>query len=152
MYNFLISTCGKCKNSDQAIQVPITIFSSCAFKIPLHEKHFSRPYLYIYNFIYLFYFLSFEMKILEEMKSLEVKPNVQTYICLLHACAAQGRLDRVYAMFLLLSFQSFLPIMTQFFFGMLSLVSFSIIKSLYMFIFLEIFNYLDLLIQVCNCS
>ncbi|KAF7819497.1 pentatricopeptide repeat-containing protein [Senna tora] len=55
LYNFLISTCGKCKNSDQATQI------------------------------------------LEEMKHLEVKPNVQTYICLLHASAAQGRLDRAYA-------------------------------------------------------
>ncbi|KAJ7970735.1 Pentatricopeptide repeat-containing protein [Quillaja saponaria] len=55
LYNFLISICGKCKNSDLSIQI------------------------------------------LEEMKKAEVKPNVQTYICLLHACAAAGRLDRVYA-------------------------------------------------------
>jgi len=27
---------------------------------------------------------------------MEVKPNVQTYICLLNACAADGRIDRVY--------------------------------------------------------
>lgn len=32
---------------------------------------------------------------------MEVKPNVQTYICLLHACAAQGRIDRVYVILLL---------------------------------------------------
>jgi len=38
----------------------------------------------------------YEMKILEEMKCMEVKPNVQTYICLLNACAAGGRIDRVY--------------------------------------------------------
>ncbi|KAL0424249.1 UNVERIFIED_CONTAM: Pentatricopeptide repeat-containing protein, mitochondrial [Sesamum radiatum] len=55
LYNYLISTCGKCKNSDQAI------------------------------------------RLLEEMKRFEVKPTGQTYICLLHACAASGRLDRVYA-------------------------------------------------------
>ncbi|KAL6497566.1 hypothetical protein OROHE_027195 [Orobanche hederae] len=55
LYNFLISTCGKCKNSDQAI------------------------------------------RLLDEMKRYEVKPTGQTYICLLHACAASGRLDRVYA-------------------------------------------------------
>ncbi|KAG4911985.1 hypothetical protein JHK82_052572 [Glycine max] len=35
--------------------------------------------------------------ILEEMKCMEVKPNIQTYICLLNACAADGRIDRVYA-------------------------------------------------------
>ncbi|CAA0823443.1 Pentatricopeptide repeat-containing protein -mitochondrial [Striga hermonthica] len=55
LYNYLISTCGKCRNSNQAIQL------------------------------------------LEEMKRCEVKPTGQTYICLLHACAATGRLDRVYA-------------------------------------------------------
>ncbi|KDP46389.1 hypothetical protein JCGZ_10229 [Jatropha curcas] len=55
LYNFLISTCGKCKNSDQAV------------------------------------------KLLEEMKIYEVKPNGQTYVCLLNACAAAGRLDRVRA-------------------------------------------------------
>jgi len=33
---------------------------------------------------------------------MEVKPNVQTYICLLHACAAQGRIDRVYVILPLL--------------------------------------------------
>lgn len=53
LYNFLIATCGKCKNSDQATQL------------------------------------------LEEMKVHEVKPTLQTYICLLNACAADGRLDRV---------------------------------------------------------
>ncbi|GMH23913.1 hypothetical protein Nepgr_025756 [Nepenthes gracilis] len=53
--NFLISTCGKCKNSEYAIHI------------------------------------------LEEMKRNEVKPTGQTYICLLNACAATGRLDRVYA-------------------------------------------------------
>ncbi|KAL8545737.1 hypothetical protein ACS0TY_005743 [Phlomoides rotata] len=55
LYNYLISTCGKCNNSDQAIWL------------------------------------------LEEMKRSEVKPTGQTFICLLHACAASGRLDRVYA-------------------------------------------------------
>ncbi|KAL6960514.1 hypothetical protein U1Q18_038278 [Sarracenia purpurea var. burkii] len=55
LYNFLISTCGKCKNSQQAT------------------------------------------RILEEMKRYEVKPTGQTFICLLNACAAAGRLDRVYA-------------------------------------------------------
>ncbi|XP_057791693.1 pentatricopeptide repeat-containing protein At4g35850, mitochondrial [Salvia miltiorrhiza] len=55
LYNYLISTCGKCNNSDQAISL------------------------------------------LEEMKRSEVKPTGQTFICLLHACAASGRLDRVYA-------------------------------------------------------
>lgn len=55
LYNFLISTCGKCENSQQAIQI------------------------------------------LEEMKRYEVKPTGQTFICLLNACAAAGRLDRVYA-------------------------------------------------------
>ncbi|KAH6758555.1 Pentatricopeptide repeat superfamily protein [Perilla frutescens var. frutescens] len=37
------------------------------------------------------------ISLLEEMKRFEVKPTGQTYICLLHACAASGRLDRVYA-------------------------------------------------------
>ncbi|XP_047974785.1 pentatricopeptide repeat-containing protein At4g35850, mitochondrial [Salvia hispanica] len=55
LYNYLISTCGKCNNSDQAISL------------------------------------------LEEMKRSEVKPTGQTFICLLHACAASGRVDRVYA-------------------------------------------------------
>ncbi|KAL8151374.1 hypothetical protein V2J09_021182 [Rumex salicifolius] len=55
LYNFLISTCGKCKISEQAILL------------------------------------------LEEMNRNEVKPTGQTYICLLNACAAVGRLDRVYA-------------------------------------------------------
>ncbi|XP_047334229.1 pentatricopeptide repeat-containing protein At4g35850, mitochondrial [Impatiens glandulifera] len=55
LYNFLISTCGKCNNSELAI------------------------------------------RILEEMKRYEVKPNGQTYICLLSTCAASGRLDRVRA-------------------------------------------------------
>ncbi|XP_011097364.1 pentatricopeptide repeat-containing protein At4g35850, mitochondrial [Sesamum indicum] len=55
LYNYLMSTCGKCKNSDQAI------------------------------------------RLLEEMKRFQVKPTGQTYLCLLHACAASGRLDRVYA-------------------------------------------------------
>lgn len=55
VYNYLISVCGKCKNSDQAI------------------------------------------RIFEEMKKYEVKPNGQTYVCLLNACAAAGQLDPVYA-------------------------------------------------------
>lgn len=55
LYNFLISTCGKCKNSENAVQI------------------------------------------LEEMKRNEVKPTGQTYICLLNAFAANGRLDQVYA-------------------------------------------------------
>ncbi|KAB1211713.1 hypothetical protein CJ030_MR6G022437 [Morella rubra] len=37
------------------------------------------------------------IKILEEMKKSEVKPNAQTFVCLLNACATAGRLDRVYA-------------------------------------------------------
>ncbi|KZV55487.1 pentatricopeptide repeat-containing protein mitochondrial, partial [Dorcoceras hygrometricum] len=55
LYNYLISTCGKCKNPDHAI------------------------------------------RLLDEMKRSEVKPTGQTYICLLHACAAGGHLDKVYA-------------------------------------------------------
>ncbi|KAF5187153.1 Pentatricopeptide repeat-containing protein, partial [Thalictrum thalictroides] len=55
LYNFMISTCGKCKNSEQAI------------------------------------------RILDEMRHNKVKPNGQTYICLLNACAATGRIDRVNA-------------------------------------------------------
>ncbi|XP_022774349.1 pentatricopeptide repeat-containing protein At4g35850, mitochondrial [Durio zibethinus] len=55
LYNFLISTCGKCKNSNLAIQI------------------------------------------LEEMKRYDVKPNGQTYVCLLNACASNGRLDQVLA-------------------------------------------------------
>lgn len=39
------------------------------------------------------------MKILEEMKRFEVKPTGQTFICLLNAYAASGRLDRVYDTF-----------------------------------------------------
>jgi len=31
------------------------------------------------------------------MKKLEVKPTGQTFICLINACAATGRLDQVYA-------------------------------------------------------
>ncbi|KAG9144181.1 hypothetical protein Leryth_021397 [Lithospermum erythrorhizon] len=58
LYNFLISTCGKCKHSDQAIRLS---------------------------------------KLLEQMKVFEIKPTGQTFICLLNACAASGRLDRVYA-------------------------------------------------------
>ncbi|XP_048230313.1 pentatricopeptide repeat-containing protein At4g35850, mitochondrial isoform X1 [Ricinus communis] len=65
LYNFLISTCGKCKNSDQAVQI------------------------------------------LEEMKINEVKPNGQTYVCLLNACAAAGRLDRVYDISFLVYLSSF---------------------------------------------
>lgn len=38
------------------------------------------------------------MKLLEEMKVNGVKPNGQTYICLLNACAASGRTDRVYVL------------------------------------------------------
>lgn len=30
------------------------------------------------------------------MKNDQVKPNGQTYVCLLNACAAAGRIDRVY--------------------------------------------------------
>lgn len=55
LYNFLISTCGKCHNSDEAT------------------------------------------RIYEEMKKLDVKPTGQTFICLLNAYAATGRVDRVYA-------------------------------------------------------
>ncbi|XVE67816.1 hypothetical protein DITRI_Ditri09bG0018900 [Diplodiscus trichospermus] len=55
LYNFLISTCGKCKNCVLAIQI------------------------------------------LEEMKRYDVKPNEQTYVCLLNACAAAGRLDQALA-------------------------------------------------------
>ncbi|XP_076922685.1 pentatricopeptide repeat-containing protein At4g35850, mitochondrial-like [Bidens hawaiensis] len=55
LYNFMISTCGKCKNSAEAT------------------------------------------RIFEEMKKLEVKPNGQTFICLINACAASGRVDQVYA-------------------------------------------------------
>nr|XP_043615382.1 pentatricopeptide repeat-containing protein At4g35850, mitochondrial [Erigeron canadensis] len=36
-------------------------------------------------------------RIFEEMKKLEVKPNEQTFICLINACAATGRVDQVYA-------------------------------------------------------
>nr|XP_048326213.1 pentatricopeptide repeat-containing protein At4g35850, mitochondrial-like isoform X2 [Ziziphus jujuba var. spinosa] len=37
-------------------------------------------------------------RILDEMKKYEVKPMVQTYVCLLNACAAAaGRIDRAYA-------------------------------------------------------
>ncbi|XP_024978617.1 pentatricopeptide repeat-containing protein At4g35850, mitochondrial [Cynara cardunculus var. scolymus] len=55
LYNLMISTCGKCKNSVEAT------------------------------------------RIFEEMKKLEVKPTAQTFICLINACAAAGRLDQVYA-------------------------------------------------------
>ncbi|XP_037494293.1 pentatricopeptide repeat-containing protein At4g35850, mitochondrial [Jatropha curcas] len=41
--------------------------------------------------------LALLVKLLEEMKIYEVKPNGQTYVCLLNACAAAGRLDRVRA-------------------------------------------------------
>lgn len=30
------------------------------------------------------------------MKRYDVKPNGQTYVCLINACAAAGRLDQVY--------------------------------------------------------
>lgn len=33
------------------------------------------------------------------MKKSEVKPNAQTFVCLLNACATAGRLDRVYVTF-----------------------------------------------------
>lgn len=36
------------------------------------------------------------IRILDEMRRYEVKPHSQTFICLLNACAAAGRLDRVY--------------------------------------------------------
>ncbi|KAK8608680.1 hypothetical protein V6N13_024094 [Hibiscus sabdariffa] len=55
LYNFLISTCGKCKNSNLATQI------------------------------------------LEEMKRYDVKPNEQTYVCLINAFAVAGRLDQVLA-------------------------------------------------------
>ncbi|XP_022741912.1 pentatricopeptide repeat-containing protein At4g35850, mitochondrial-like [Durio zibethinus] len=55
LYNFLISTCGKWKNSILAIQI------------------------------------------VEEMKRYDVKPNGQTYVCLLNAWAAAGRLDQALA-------------------------------------------------------
>ncbi|KAL8233941.1 hypothetical protein R6Q59_020041 [Mikania micrantha] len=55
LYNFMISTCGKCKNSVEAT------------------------------------------RIFEEMKKAEVKPNGQTFICLINACAAAGQLNQVYA-------------------------------------------------------
>ncbi|MCL7036474.1 hypothetical protein MKW94_001949 [Papaver nudicaule] len=53
LYNFLISLCGKCGNSEPAI------------------------------------------RLLEEMKNNNVKPNGQTFICLLNTCAASGRIDKV---------------------------------------------------------
>lgn len=63
-----------------------------------------------YFFLFSFYFISnsfnvskfqpiiflFPLKIFEEMKKYEVKPNGQTYVCLLNACAAAGMLDPVY--------------------------------------------------------
>ncbi|GJU47709.1 pentatricopeptide repeat-containing protein [Tanacetum coccineum] len=55
LYNFMIATCGKCKNSVEAT------------------------------------------RLFEEMKRLEVKPTGQTFICLINACAAAGRLDQVQA-------------------------------------------------------
>ncbi|KAH0900712.1 hypothetical protein HID58_040215 [Brassica napus] len=55
LYNFLISTCGKCKNGKEAIRV------------------------------------------FDEMKRYDVKPNGQTFVCLLNACAVSGHLDLVYA-------------------------------------------------------
>ncbi|CAI9090608.1 OLC1v1025419C2 [Oldenlandia corymbosa var. corymbosa] len=55
VFNFLITTCGKCQNADQAA------------------------------------------RLLEEMKNYEVKPTGQTFVCLLNAFAASGRLDRVLA-------------------------------------------------------
>ena len=39
------------------------------------------------------------MKIFEEMKKLELKPTAQTFICLINACAAAGRVDQVYAFY-----------------------------------------------------
>jgi hypothetical protein len=82
LYNFLISTCGKSKNSDQAIKVKLCY---CFFLAGI------KFYLYLdfANF-------SLLLKILDEMKNSGVKPNGQTYICLLNACAAAGRLDPVY--------------------------------------------------------
>nr|GEV21393.1 pentatricopeptide repeat-containing protein At4g35850, mitochondrial [Tanacetum cinerariifolium] len=55
LYNFMIATCGKCKNSVEAT------------------------------------------RLFEEMKRLEVKPTGQTFICLINACAAAGRVDQVQA-------------------------------------------------------
>lgn len=38
------------------------------------------------------------------MKKYEVKPNGQTYVCLLNACAAAGQLDPVYVASLEINF------------------------------------------------
>lgn len=40
--------------------------------------------------------VTFILKLLEEMKTFQVKPKGETYICLLNACAATGRTDQVY--------------------------------------------------------
>ncbi|KAH9742571.1 pentatricopeptide repeat-containing protein [Citrus sinensis] len=73
VYNYLISVCGKCKNSDQAI------------------------------------------RIFEEMKKYEVKPNGQTYVCLLNACAAAGQLDPVlyYVISSVIDLPNFIPVPTK---------------------------------------
>lgn len=61
------------------------------------------------------YLFLYEMEILEEMKRMEVKPNVRTYICLLNACAADGRIDIVYVAiyflhYLILYYELLLPL------------------------------------------
>ncbi|KAH9742578.1 pentatricopeptide repeat-containing protein [Citrus sinensis] len=53
--------------------------------------------------------------IFEEMKKYEVKPNGQTYVCLLNACAAAGQLDPVlyYVISSVIDLPNFIPVPTK---------------------------------------
>ncbi|CAL9107738.1 unnamed protein product [Musa textilis] len=89
LYNFLISTCGKCKNSDTAIKEGLAgnkdfVFATCNL----------LPSKTLFTFDDSILFME---KLLEEMKRHSVKLKGETYICLLNALAATGRTDQVYA-------------------------------------------------------
>ena len=62
----------------------------------------SETFILLKHFFFSKFASLYYLKLLEEMKKNEVKPNGQTYVCLLNACAAAGRLDRVYAISYLL--------------------------------------------------
>lgn len=83
MYNFLISTCGKCKNANEAIRV-------CQLLLVSYKK-FPSTSLFAKFISQNFGFFSFG-KVYEEMKTYGVERNTQTYVCLLNACAAAGHL------------------------------------------------------------
>lgn len=78
------------------IEFDLEIFGGCSdFDVLAPFYHLTYLYL-IAEFLFCFVFYPLYTKLLEEMKRHGVKLKGETYICLLNACAATGRTDKVY--------------------------------------------------------